>query len=198
MAERALIFIAETLVQLWTLAVMLRLLAQLLRVPFRARAGNPIVDFVIALTDWIVIPGRRFIPSIGRLDTTTVLVAWGAMLLLATLKLLLLERGAFTAPFIWPGLLAYSFVEALKLLVYLLIGLIIVQAVISWISPYHPLRPFFDSLTRPVLKPFQKMIPLIGGVDLSPLFAILALQLVLMLPVAWLGSHALLLFRGAA
>ncbi len=198
MAERALIFIVETLVQLWTLAVMLRLLAQMLRVPFRARAGNPIVDFVTALTDWIVIPGRRMIPSIGRLDTTTILVAWGAMLALATLKVLLLERGAFGAPMIWPGLLAYSFVEALKLLVYLMIGLLIVQAVISWVSPYHPLRPFFDSLTRPIIRPFQKMIPLIGGVDLSPLFAILALQLVLMLPVAWLTSQALLLFRVAA
>lgn len=198
MAERALIFIVETLVQLWTLAVMLRLLAQMLRVPFRARSGNPIVDFVIALTDWIVIPGRRMIPSIGRLDTTTLLVAWGAMLALATLKVLLLERGAFNAPMIWPGLLAYSFVEALKLLVYLMIGLLIVRAVISWVSPYHPLRPFFDSLTRPIIRPFQKMIPLIGGVDLSPLFAILALQLVLMLPVAWLTSQALLLFRVAA
>lgn len=198
MAERALIFIVETLVQLWTLAVLLRLLAQMLRVPFRARSGNPIVDFVIALTDWIVIPGRRMIPSIGRLDTTTLLVAWGAMLALATLKVLLLERGAFNAPMIWPGLLAYSFVEALKLLVYLMIGLLIVQAVISWVSPYHPLRPFFDSLTRPIIRPFQKMIPLIGGVDLSPLFAILALQLVLMLPVAWLTSQALLLFRVAA
>jgi YggT family protein len=197
MAERALIFVVETLVQLWALAVLLRLLAQLLRIPFRARAGNPIVDFVIALTDWIVIPGRRLIPSIGRLDTTTLLVAWGAMLVLAMLKLLLLERTAFGAPYIWPGLLAFSFVEALKLLVYLLIGLLIVQAVISWISPYHPLRPFFDALTRPVSRPFQKLIPLIGGVDLSPLFAILALQLVLMLPVAWLTSQALLLFRGA-
>lgn len=198
MAERALIFVVETLVQLWALAVLLRLLAQLLRIPFRARAGNPIVDFVIALTDWIVIPGRRLIPSIGRLDTTTLLVAWGAMLVLAALKLLLLERAAFGGPYIWPGLLAFSFVEVLKLLVYLLIGLLIVQAVISWISPYHPMRPFFDALTRPVLRPFQKLIPLIGGVDLSPLFAILALQLVLMLPVAWLTSQALLLFRGAA
>ena len=71
MLSTALIYIIDTLAQLWIFAVLLRLFAQAMRVPLRARAGNPIADFVMALTDWIVLPLRRVLPSIGRLDLAT-------------------------------------------------------------------------------------------------------------------------------
>jgi YggT family protein len=61
-----------------------------------------------------------------------------------------------------------------------------VQAILSWTNPHHPVGPFFQALTRPFLKPFQRAIPPIGGVDLTPMVVLIALQLVLMLPVAWL------------
>jgi YggT family protein len=81
-------------------------------------------------------------------------------------------------------------VSLLKLSVYLLIGMVIVQAILSWVGPYHPLRPFFDAMVRPFIKPFQRIIPLIGGVDLSPFALLVTLQVVLMVPVAYLENSA--------
>jgi YggT family protein len=198
MLERTLIFVVETLVQLWVLAVLLRLLAQLVRVPFRARAGNPLADFVFALTDWAIMPLRRVIPSVGKLDTATLVAAWLAVIALSALSLLLVGGVSMRAAGFWPGLFALSFVEVLRLGIYLLIGLLIVEAVLSWVNPYHPLRQFFSALTQPVLRPIRRMVPLVGGVDLSPLFAIIALQVVLMLPIAWLSAQAILLLRAGS
>ena len=70
----------------------------------------------------------------------------------------------------------------------------------SWLNPYHPIRPFFDALSRPFLRPLQRVIPLVGGVDLSTLALLLILQVVLIAPMAWLeaeGSRALLRLVGA-
>ena len=69
-------------------------------------------------------------------------------------------------------------------------GRCFLQALLSWVNPYHPVAPFFDALTRPFLKPFQKAIPPIGGVDITPVLVLIACQLVLMLPVAWLEGEA--------
>ena len=69
---------------------------------------------------------------------------------------------------------------------YIVIVVVVVQAVMSWINPYTPLAPLFNSMSRPFLRVFQKLIPPIGNVDLSPLFVIVICQLLLMLPVAYL------------
>jgi YggT family protein len=187
----AIIFIIKTLMQLWIFAVLLRFFAQMVRVPLRARAGNPIADFVMALTDWIVLPLRRVLPSVGRLDLSTLMLAWFAATILALAILALRDSANISTPFFWPALIFYGLVEIIKLSIYLFIGLMIIQAILSWVSPYHPLRTFFDALTRFLLKPFQRVIPLIGGVDLSPLFVIILLQVLLLAPVAWLELEAL-------
>jgi YggT family protein len=198
MLIQSLVFVLETLGQLWILAVLLRFFSQVFRAPFRARAGNPIADFVMALTDWIVIPMRRVFPSVFKLDTASFLIAWMATTLLSLSVFVLVGSVPMTSPTFWPGLLAFAFVGVLKHSVYLFIGLMIIQAILSWVSPYHPLRPFFDALTRPLLKPAQRFIPLIGGVDLSPLFVILFLQVLLIAPLPWLGQEAVGLMRWTA
>ena len=71
-----------------------------------------------------------------------------------------------------------------------LVGVLFGQALLSRVIPYHPARPFFDALVRPFLKPFQRIIPLVGGVDLSPFALLLILQVVLMVPVAYLEKSA--------
>ena len=83
----------------------------------------------------------------------------------------------------------------LKLSIYLLIGVVIVQAVLSWINPFHPIRPFFDSLCRLFLRPLQRIIPLVGGVDLSPMVLLIVLQVLLMLPIALLEIEVLRMLR---
>ncbi len=195
MLVQSLVFLIESLGQLWILTVLLRFFAQAFRAPFRARAGNPIADFVMALTDWAVVPMRRVFPSLFRLDTASFIIAWVATGLLNLAVILLIGSIPLTSPTFWPGLVAYAFVGLLKTSVYLFIGLMIIQAILSWVSPYHPMRPFFDALTRPLLRPAQRVIPLIGGVDLSPLFVILLLQVLLIAPLPWLSQEAVRLMR---
>jgi YggT family protein len=195
---QALHFLVESLGQLWLLTVLLRFFAQATRAPFRARAGNPLADFVMAVTDWAVMPLRRIMPPIAGLDTATFMLAWlGAAVL--TLVLFTIQAGFSTAlagaTFV-PGLMVLALVTSIRLSIYLFVVLLIVQAVLSWISPFHPMRSFFDTLTRPLLRPMQRIVPLIGGVDLSPLFIILLLQVLLMVPIPWLGAHAEALMLG--
>lgn len=192
-------FLVETLGHLWLFAVLLRFCAQATRAPFRAKSGNPLADFVMALTDWAVMPMRRLIPAMFGLDSGSFVVAWlGAAIL--TIVLVLIVRGGgmsiVASPAFVPGLMVAALMLVIRLVLYLYVGLLIVQAVLSWVSPYHPMRGFFDILTRPLLRPIQKLVPLIGGVDLSPLFAILLLQVVLMGPLPWLTRHAMALMLG--
>jgi YggT family protein len=83
----------------------------------------------------------------------------------------------------------------MKMLVYIVLFSTLLQAVLSWVNPGSPVAPLRDAMTRPFLRMFRRRIPPIGNVDLSPLFLIVACQLLLMLPIAWLESSALLLLR---
>jgi len=78
----------------------------------------------------------------------------------------------------------------LRLALYVLMGLIILQAILSWVNPFSPHAPVFYALARPVLAPFQKIIPPLGGVDLAPLAALIIIQLILIAPVAALERTA--------
>ena len=82
-------------------------------------------------------------------------------------------------------------VMVVRLLLYIVIVIVIVQAVLSWVNPYSPLSPVLNALSRPFLRPFQRMIPPVANVDLSPLFVIIICQLLLMLPVAFMESELL-------
>lgn len=195
---QALIFVIETVINLFVLAVLTRFYAQALRAPFRAKAGNPIVDFVVALTDFAVKPMRKIVPGLLGLDFASLLVAWIAEIILLLIKAAIVAPAAFTHAGLWPAVALLALVSLLKLSIYLLIGVVIVQAVLSWTSPYHPLRPFFDALVRPFLRPLQRFIPLVGGVDLSPFVLLILLQVVLMVPVEYLEKSAGGLLRVAA
>lgn len=198
MAMQALIFVIETVINLFVLAVLTRFYGQALRAPFRAKAGNPIVDFIVALTDFAVKPMRKIVPGIFGLDFASLLVAWLAEIFLLLVKTAIIMPTAFAHAGLWPAVALLAMVSLLKLSIYLLIGVVIVQAVLSWVSPYHPLRSFFDALVRPFLKPFQRIIPLIGGVDLSPFALLIAAQVVLMLLTEYLEKPAGALLRLAA
>lgn len=187
---QALIFVIETVINLFVLAVLTRFYAQALRAPFRARAGNPIVDFVVALTDFAVKPMRKIVPGILGLDFASLLVAWLAEVVLLLVKAAIVVPTAFTHAGVWPAVALLAMVSILKLSIYLLIGVVIVQALLSWVSPYHPARPFFDALVAPFIRPFQRIIPLVGGVDLSPFALLIVLQVVLMVPVAYFEKSA--------
>ena len=121
---------------------------------------------------------------------SSLVVAWAFEFLLQFLKLLLIGGSPAENPGVLSVLLFLSFVELIRLSIYVFMGAVIIQAVLSWVNPYHPVAPFFAALTNPFLKPVQRAIPTIGGVDISPVFVLIFFQLLLMLPVTWLEQES--------
>lgn len=186
MLQQAIAFVLDAVFHLFILAALLRFWMQALR----ASARNPIAQFTMALTDFAVKPLRRILPGLFGLDLASLAVAWAAEFLLQALLLLVLQAPLGDNPGALSVVLFIAFVKLLRLTVYVFMGAVFIQALLSWVNPYHPIRPFFDALARPVLKPLQKAVPPIGGVDITPVLALIAGQLVLMLPVGWLESEA--------
>jgi YggT family protein len=165
---------------------------QWLRVPFR----NPIGEFVVATTNWIVRPARKLIPPLAGLDLATLIAAW----LLQALALYLLGAIAGAGLGADPGrtiaiLAVGAAFDLLRFSLYVLIFAVVVQAVLSWVNPHSPVQPLFDALTRPFLRPLRRVIPLLGNVDLSPLVLLLLLQIAL-IALAHLRGMAGGLFSG--
>lgn len=155
-------------------AFVARVWMQWVRAPFR----NPVGQFVITLTDWAVRPLRRVIPGLFGIDLASVVAAWLVQIayygiLAGLLGLAAIDPMAMVAV-AWVAALA-----VLRLFVYLLIGVIIVAALLSWINPYSPFGSLVDALARPLLQPVRRFLPPLGGIDLSPLVVILLLQVVL-------------------
>ena len=185
MLSQALAFVLDAIFHLFILAALVRFWMQ----AFHAPAHNPIAYFTMALTDFAVKPLRRVIPGAMRLDLASLVAAWLFELVLQLLLALIAGANPLQNPAVFSVLLFLAFVKLIRLSIYVFIGAIIVQAVLSWVNPHHPVTPFFTALTRPFLKPFQRAIPPIGGVDITPLLALIAFQLILMLPVAWLEQE---------
>jgi YggT family protein len=185
MFAQALIFLITTVGGLFTLALLLRFMLQLLRAPAR----NQLSEFVAAITNFAVLPARRVIPGWWGLDLATLTLAWFIELLQTwlTLKLKGYEPGSAVGTAL-AALALLAAIEVARLAVYIVMAAIILQAVLSWINPYSPLAPLLTSVTRPFLRPFQKMVPPVANVDLSPLFVLIACQLLLMVPLAWLEA----------
>jgi YggT family protein len=179
---QALALVLTVIFDLFVLAALVRFWMQAFRAPTR----NPIAQFTIALTDWAVKPLRRVIPGLFKLDLATLVVAWAFAFMLQFLLQLLLGGSTPDNPAVLSLLLILSLVHLVRLSIYVFMGALIIQVVLSWLNAHHPVTPFFDALTRPFMRPVQKVVPLIGGVDISPLFVFIFFQLLLMIPVAWL------------
>ncbi|MEJ8837035.1 YggT family protein [Ramlibacter sp. AN1133] len=148
-------------------ACLLRLYMQVQRIPF----GNPVGRFIFALTDWIVLPLRKVLPSYRKWDTASIIAAY--LIELAQFGLLWLLAGR-SGGLLVPVLAVFGLV---RLVISGLIGLVIVYAILSWVQADSPIADVIDRLCAPVLRPFRRMIPLIGGFDLSPLALLVVLQI---------------------
>jgi YggT family protein len=170
------VFLIDTVVSFLVFLLLARFHFQWLRVPFH----NPVGEFILALTSWIVKPARRVIPSLSGIDLATLLVAWliQALGLWAQLSI----AGANPSGL---ALAAVALVDLLRFSLYILVFAVIVQAVLSWVNPYAPMKPVFDALTRPFERPLRRFIPPIGQFDLTPLVLLVIVQ-VLLFPVNYL------------
>lgn len=192
MLANALIFLVKTVFGLFTIALLLRFYMQWARAAYR----NPLSEFVSALTDFLVHPARRVIPGLWGLDLSTLVAAWLVQFaeLLVVLQISGTQPGA-AAGSIVAGLALLAVVMIAKLGLYIVIAVVVCQVVVSWVNPYTPIAPLLNSMTRPFLRPFQRVIPPIANVDLSPLVLIILCQLLLMLPIAYLELSISQLFR---
>lgn len=164
------IYLVDTVFAFFVLLLLARFHFQWLRVPFR----NPLGEFVLATTSWMVMPVRRVIPGLAGLDTATLLLAWLLQCLAIWIKASIVG--------VEPSLLALVGVAALDLLrysLYILVFAILVQVIFSWINPYAPMAPVFNAMTAPFLRPLRRFIPPLGGIDLTPLVLLVIIQIVL-------------------
>jgi len=170
----ALIYLISTLTDLYVTAILLRLLLQWVRADYY----NPLSQFLIKVTNPVLVPARRLVPSIGKLDTAAVVV----MLLLELLQLVIIGLLSKT-DFGFQFLLLFAVRKLLIALLLVYFVLIIAMVLVSWFArhSHHPLIPLIYQLTDPVLRPIQRFLPPLGGIDLSPLIALIALRALLLL-----------------
>ncbi len=163
-------FLINTLFGLYILLVMLRFLLAAVRADFY----NPVSQFLVKVTNPPLLALRRFIPSAGKIDTSSLVLMLALQLL--SLILISLLRGMPLA--IWP-LLVLSVRELVALALNVFLFSIFIQVIISWVNPgtYNPVVSLLYSLTEPVLRPCRRLLPPISGLDLSPLVALIAIQL---------------------
>ena len=171
----ALIFIVDTLLSLALFVVLARLLLQWARADFR----NPIAQAIVRLTNPLILPMRRVLPPVGKVDTASVV----AVVLVATIKVgIMFTLAVYGSPGLelWVRSIALELVEALLSAYFYAI---ILYALLSLIAPggYSPLQSVLASVCEPVLRPFRRLIPPIAGIDLSPLWAVIAIQAILLL-----------------
>lgn len=176
--QNALTFIIRTLVDLYIITFVLRLILQWVRADF----GNPMTQFVLKITNPLVMPLRRMVPPVRGLDTATLLVV---LLLELVVTLGLVKLTCVGNPDVFQ-LLSLTILRLAYLILRIYLFVILIYVLLSWISPggYHPVANLLSAVAEPVLRPFRNLIPLIGGIDLSPLFALIAIQaLTMVLPI---------------
>ena len=191
-----LVLVINTLFDLYILLVLLRFLLQMLRADFY----NPVSQFIVKMTTPPLRVLRRFIPSIAGQDAASIslclLLIYAKFMLLRLLEVPAVSIGSAMAPIgtvSYGGLFVYCVADLIALTLTVFLVAVFVQVVISWISPgqYNPVIGLVAKIAEPPLKPIRKFVPLLGGIDLSPIFAILMLSVVKMLvipPIVYLGS----------
>lgn len=175
-------FLISVIFDLYILAVMLRFLLQWVRADFY----NPFSQFLVRITSPALRPLRRVIPGYGGIDWPSIVL----MLFLQAVELILVSLIKTGHTPALSGLVVLSAAQLLQLVVWIYIVLILVQVIISWVSPhaYSPVTVLMYQLTDPIMRPVRRMIPPAGGFDWSPLVVIILLNLVLILVIAPLGD----------
>jgi YggT family protein len=151
---------------------LLRLYLQYQRIAMSARSGNPMGKFIFALTDWLVLPLRRVVPAVGRWDMASLLGALLVQLAQFVILWLLTGMGASLA-----SIAVLALLGVVRVAISGLSGLVIVYAVLSWVQTQSTMSDVLERMVMPLLIPIRRLLPLVGGVDLSPLVLLVSLQI---------------------
>ncbi|TRX73589.1 YggT family protein [Pseudomonas mangiferae] len=179
----ALIYVLQTLGSLYLLIVLLRFILQLVRADFY----NPLSQFVLKATQPLLRSLRRIVPGFGGLDLASLLLAILVQMLLMLVTLALMGYGV--AGFL-PNVLVWSLIGVTSLFLKVFFFALIVSVILSWVAPgsYNPGAQLINQICEPLLSPFRRILPNLGGLDLSPIFAFIALNLLDMLVIGNLAA----------
>lgn len=167
-------FFLDMLLEPYAVLLLFRFHLHWMRAPLR----NPLGEFVCLLTNPLVLPLRRVIPAMGRIDTSSLLLAFGVETIYLTLLLLLRDKGL-------DGLLLplWALFKLFRFSIYLLIFALLVEALISWTYPHAPFAPLLRSITGPFLRPFRRLVPPKGDLDFAFLILFFLCFIIVRLPL---------------
>lgn len=168
--QDAFTFVIASLLDLYVITFVLRLVLALVRADFR----NPLAQFILRITNPLVIPARRFVPAIGGIDTATLLV----LIVLQSLATAILVKIGCIGSAGVGEIVVLSLIRLVHLVLRTYSLLLLVYVVMSWVSPgaYNPAVHLLSSIVEPLLAPFRRIVPPIAGLDLTPLFALLLIE----------------------
>ena len=166
-------FVLNTVFTLFGAALLLRAWLQVVRLP----PYNPVSNAVLQATNWLVLPLRRILPSARRIDLASLFAAFIAAIVYVVLALLVRGIEPIGAA---AGIALLALLNVLEWALYLIIWMTILMALVSWLNPHSPALPILYQLTAPLLNPLRRVIPNLGGVDLSPILLFLIIQVLLM------------------
>jgi len=169
----ALSFLLHAIFGILTMLFLIRFLMQAMKASF----NNPIGQMIIALTDFAVKPTRKLVPSWKKLDLSTLLLAFIVQCVLQFTLLWLNPIPLMANPALLAAISGNAFLGVIRSILDIFFYAILLQAILSWVNPNTPIAPTLRQMTRPILAPIQKVIPAFNGIDLSPLIAILLLQM---------------------
>lgn len=186
----ALMLILQTVAGFFTMMLLVRTVMRYMRISF----VNQIGQFVLATTNWAVAPFQRILPSIVKIDLSSLVPAWLIEVALTILLAILSGRHLGAPAAVLLGACVLGAMELISSGLMLLMGIVIISAILSWVNPYAPVAPMLNQLIRPFLQPFRRLLPPVAGVDLSPLVLILLLQVLQFLLQGFKGNFYTLLY----
>ena len=166
--QDALIFLIRTLFDLYLFVLVIRLILAYVKASY----FDPLTQFIAKLTDFIIKPTRRLIPNFGGIEWAT--LAW--LFCLELIKYFIIQMLSFGYTPIG-GLVLLVIGDIIGLIIQTFFYAILIQVVMSWVQPHSPITRTLQQFTSPIMRPFQRIIPLIGGIDISPIAALICLQL---------------------
>ena len=182
--QNGLTFIVKTLLDLYIITFIMRFILQWVRADFH----NPISQFFVRVTNPLVIPARRIVPSLAGLDTASALII---LILELGVTLVLVNTVCMNDASVLQ-VIGLAVLRTMYMILRVYLFVLLIYIVLSWVSSggYNPASYLLSSIAEPILKPFKRFIPSIGGFDLSPVFALIVIQaLTLMLPIAPLAAN---------
>jgi YggT family protein len=170
-------FVLNTVFTLFGAALLLRAWMQFVRMP----PYNPVSNAVMQATNWLVLPLRKILPATKSIDLASIIAAFIAAFVFLILMVLLAGVDPAGIPVLLPTLLLVAVITVVKWALNLIIWMTILMALLSWLNPQSPAMPLLYQLTAPFLEPLRRILPRMGGIDLSPILLFVIVQVLLMI-----------------